>query len=149
MAAVIERAFRISGHSISDVLQEPFGRDLAAKSGAARRFIDLAGDGVELGALQVAALRIADLIGRGAATHLALHQVGERDAPVGQRVAVYASAAPAIAMLVLQRTRLVGNVLSVGRELRMPNRRRGVAETQIDIDAAQAFRIWLAGSANH
>src|SRR5215510_10959193 len=149
MAALIERAFPYLRPSISDVLQEPFGRDLATEPGAARRFVDLAGDRVELGALQVAALRIADLIGRGAAGHLALHKVGERDAFVGQRVAVYAPAPPAIAMLALQRARLIGNVLGVGRELRMPDRRRGVAETQIDIKPAQALRIGLASGADH
>src|SRR5262249_53544663 len=74
--------------SIPDVLQEPLGGDLAAELGAARRFVHLAGDRVELGALQVAALRISDLIGRGAAAHLALDEIGERDALVGQRVAV-------------------------------------------------------------
>src|SRR5262249_41393683 len=53
--------------SVTNILQKPLGRNLAADLGAAGRFIDLAGDRVELSALQVAAFRIGDLVVRGAA----------------------------------------------------------------------------------
>src|SRR5262249_25865260 len=135
--------------SIPDVLQEPLCRDLAAEPGAARRFVHLAGDRVELGALQVAALRIADLVGRGAASHLALHQISKRHALVGQRIAMLAPAAAAIAMLALAGAGFVADVLRVGGKLRMTNWRRRVAEAQIDVDAPQAFRIGLAGAPDH
>src|SRR5262245_55994145 len=111
-------------NSIADILQEPLGRNLAAAPGAARRFIDLAGDRIELGALQVAPLRIGDLIVRGSAAHLALHQVGKGHALVGERVAVLAARAAAVTMLALQWARLVADVLSIGGQLGMPDRRR-------------------------
>src|SRR5262249_61971876 len=57
---------------VPDVLQEPFGGNLAAKPRAPHRLVDFAGDRVELRALQVAAFGIGDLVGRGAAPDLAL-----------------------------------------------------------------------------
>ena len=83
-----------------------------------RLLVDLAGDRVELGALQVAAFRIGDLVLRGAAVCLAVDDVGERDAAVGQRVAVLAALAAAVAMLGLLRARLVAEVLGVGGRAR-------------------------------
>src|SRR5258708_658672 len=59
---------------VPDVLQEPFGRNLAAEAGPFSELIDLAGDREELRALQVAALRIRDLVAGGAALDPALGQ---------------------------------------------------------------------------
>src|SRR5439155_24529800 len=116
--------------SIANILQEPLGWNLAATPGAARRLVDLAGNRVELGALQVAPLRIRDLIVRSAAAHPALRQVGECHALVGERVAVLAAWAASVAMLALQWTCLVADVLGIGRKLRMPDRRRRITEPQ-------------------
>src|ERR1700730_15140643 len=66
---------------VPDVLQEPFGRDFAAEAGLSGELINLAGDGEELRALQVAALRIGDLVVGSAALDPALGKVGERHAP--------------------------------------------------------------------
>src|SRR5580704_5457768 len=71
--------------SVPDVLQEPFGRNLPAEAGAPGELVDLAGDREELRALQVAALRIGDLLAAGAALDPALRQVGERHAPARGR----------------------------------------------------------------
>src|SRR5271170_6887732 len=78
--------------SVPDILQEPFGRDFPAEALAAGKLVDLAGDGEELHALQIAALRIGDLIAGGAALDLAGGEVRQRDPLVQQRIAVPAVA---------------------------------------------------------
>src|SRR5262245_55350972 len=134
---------------VPDVLQEPFGRDLAARPSAPGGFVHLAGDRIELRTLEVAALRIGELVGRGAAFDLAGNEVGERDAPVRQRVAVLAAAPAAIAVLSLGGSRLVTDVLGVGAKLGVSDRRRRIAEAQIDVDPGEARRVGLAGAAHH
>ena len=71
-------------HLVADVLQEPFGGNLTAEAGAFRKLVNFSGYRVKLGALQIAALRIGDLLRRGAPLDLAGDEVGERDAPIRQ-----------------------------------------------------------------
>src|SRR5262249_45174994 len=82
-------------NSISDVLQEPFCRDMAAETRLADEFVDSTSNGIELGALQIAAFRIGDLVAGGAALGLPTDDIGKRDAPVRQGVAVLTAAAAA------------------------------------------------------
>src|SRR5258705_13881556 len=104
--------------SVPDVLQEPFGRNLAAEAGPPGEFVDPAGDREELRPLQITALRIGDLVRRTAPLDPAGGDVGERDPLVRQRVAVLAPAAPAVAVLALQRPRLIADMLGIGGKLR-------------------------------
>ena len=103
---------------------------------------------VELSTLQIAALGVGDLIRRAATLHLAGDEIDERDAPIGQRVAVFAAVTAAIAMLRLLRARLVADMLGVRGEFGMAGGRRCVAEPQIDIDPLQALSV-VEESCNH
>src|ERR1700756_3485886 len=103
---------------------------------------------MELGALQVTALGIRDLIGRRAPFHLARHEVSERDSPIRQRVTVFAAAPAAIAILILLWACLIGDVLGVGGKLGMADGRWRVAEPQIDVDSLQTLRVGFAAAAN-
>src|SRR5437764_14606180 len=79
-------------YSVPDILEEPFGRNLATEARLADKFIDFTSNRIELGALQIAALRIRDLIGSRAALGRSRHDVGKRNPPVGQGVTVLAAA---------------------------------------------------------
>src|SRR5436309_9992192 len=118
-----------TGHRIliPNVLQKPFGRNLTPEAGSLGELVDLTRHRVELGALQIAALGIRDLIRRAAPFHLAGDEIGERDAAIGQRVAVLAAVAAAVAVLMLLWARLVADMLGVGGELGMAGGRRRVA----------------------
>ena len=60
-----------------------------------------------------------------------------------------APAAAAVAMLFCVGPRLIGDMLGVGRQLRMANGRRRIAKTQIDIDPVKARLVGLAGAADN
>src|SRR4051812_47891468 len=135
--------------SVPDILQEPLGWNFPAELSLLRRLIDLSGHRVKLRALQITALRIGDLVGGGAAHRPPLHKIGQRYALVGKRVAMLPAAAPAVAVLALDRTGLVADMLGVGGEFRMAYGRRRVAEAQIHIDLLQAGVIGPAGAADH
>ena len=64
-------------NSVANILQEPFRRNLAAELLRARGFINFSRDGVELRALQIAALRPGDLFRRRAAARAAWAGSGE------------------------------------------------------------------------
>ena len=129
--------------SIANVLEKPFGRDLTAEAGYLGEFVDLARHRVKLGALQIAALGVSNLIRRAAPFHLAVNQVGKRHAPIRQGVAVLAPIAAAIAIFILLRARLIADMLGVGGELGMADGRRGVAEAQVNVDSFQALGVRL------
>ena len=105
-----------TGRSISvpNVLQKPFGRNLTPEAGLLGELIDFARHRVELGALQITALGISDLIRRAATFHLAGDETGERDAPIRQRVAVLAAVAAAVSIFMLLWACLIADMLGVG-----------------------------------
>ena len=115
--------------SVANVLQKPFRRNFPAEAGRLRKLVDFAGHRVELCALQIAAFRIGDLVRREPALLLAGGEVGERDPPVRQLVAVLTAPTAADAVLSLLRACVIAEVLGIGGELGMPDRRRRVAET--------------------
>ena len=95
----MKRLKRAASISIANILQKPFGRNLAPEAGLLGELVDFARHRVELGALQIAALGIGDLVRRAAPFHLAGDEVGERDPPIRQRVAVLAAVTAAVAVL--------------------------------------------------
>src|SRR5689334_2479841 len=97
--------------SIPDVLQEPLSRDFEPQAGRLRALVDLRGDRKELRALEIAALRIGDLIARGAALRLAADEIGQRDPYILQQHAVPAPAVrSAVAVLGAVGTRLPADI---------------------------------------
>src|SRR5262245_37210855 len=105
-----------SKDSVANVLQKPFRRNLPAEAGILRQLVDFAGHCVELCALQIAPFRISDLVHRDPALHPTGGEVGERDPPVWQRVAVLAAPTSAVAVLSLLGPRLIPEVLGIGGE---------------------------------
>src|SRR5262249_42029562 len=87
---------RRGSRSIANVLQEPLGGDLPTKPLRLGELIDSSRQRPELVALQVAALRIGNLIVGGAAPALAEDDVGECDGPLGREHG--AMSAPALGL---------------------------------------------------
>ena len=132
--------------SVANVLQKPFRRNLPAEAGALRQLVDFAGDGVKLRALQIAAFRIGDLVRRGAPLHFARDDVCECDAPIRQGVAVLAAPVTAVAVLGLLRARLITEMLGIGGELGMSDRRRCIAKPQVNVYPLKALGVRLAAA---
>src|SRR5436853_117995 len=70
-------AFSIACSSIAYVLQKPVGGQIAPQPLAPRRFVGGGGHREELDALDIAALRVGDLVSRSAAADPAAHHVAE------------------------------------------------------------------------
>src|SRR5215510_1011419 len=125
-------------HSIADVLQEPLGWDLPAEPLRLGEFIDAPRQRPELVALQVAALRIGDLVVGGAALTSARDDVSEGDGALRRQHGPVTTAALGLALepSVNVRTGRIGEVFIVDARLGTPRRRR-IAEPQIKIDAIE------------
>src|SRR5712691_2393003 len=122
--------------SIAYVLQEPIRWEVAPEPLAARRLVGHGGHGEKLRALDVAALRIRDLVPRAAAGDLAADHVAETDLDAlscRPRRAAHPARLPAGIL----RAREVSQNL-VGRgELRPSHRRRRGAQTQRPVETGK------------
>src|SRR5258706_14953245 len=129
------------------MLKEPLGRELPTKPVAPRRFVDRAGDGVKLRALDVTALRIGDLLRRGPPGRAAGDQVAEADlARIGapghaRRRAIGAERGPAR----IRWARGVAEIFVGGGVLGTADPRRRRAQTQPPAEAAAGGHVGPAG----
>src|SRR5260221_7289546 len=137
MAGIRGRERASDRESVANILKQPFRGDLVAQAGGARAFVDPRRDRVELRALQVAALRPADLVVGGAPRMPPVEDIGEKDEIAGKRHAVGALAR-ALRRGGPPRPR---QVLVAHREVRAPHRRRPIAEANVQLDALQARDI--------
>src|SRR5258706_16364034 len=126
------------------MLKEPLGRELPTKPVAPRRFVDRAGDGVKLRALDVTARRIGDLVRRGPPGRAAGDQVAEADlARIGapgraRRRAIGAERGPAR----IRWARGVAEIFVGGGVLGTADRRqrRGQTESPVEAPARSLLR---------
>src|ERR1044072_8168315 len=103
--------FSCVSHSISYVLQEPVRRQLAPETFATRRLVGRGGHRKELCALDVAALRVGDLVARSPAAHPAVRHIGEADVAARARHLRRAPAHPVRSPAGILRAREVSQIL--------------------------------------
>src|SRR2546430_13114601 len=139
-AAKTEVVLTVVSFLVSYVRQEPIGGKVASEPLAARSLVSRRGDREKLGALDIAALRIGDLLARGAAAlpsrrHVAEAHVAAAPGHLGRALA-HAMRSPARVL----RPREVPQILVRSRELGTPDGRGCGAEAQPAVEA-RARRI--------
>src|SRR5207249_1553779 len=125
---------------VSYVLQEPIGGKVASEPLATRRLVGRGGHSEKLRALDISALRISDLLARGAAAlpsrrHVAEAHVAAAPGHLGRALA-HTMRSPARVL----RPREVPQILVRSRELGTPDGRGCSAEAQPAVEA-RARRI--------
>src|ERR1700681_709126 len=134
--------------SVANILQEQTGRDFVSEFCRSGELVDLAGQGIKLHALEIAALGPGDLVGRHPPWGPSADDIVKRYAFVGERDAMRAQSPPAIAIFAGAGSCLPPDELVFDPPFRTADRGRRIAETTIDIDALHAFVIEPAAAAD-